>query len=69
MAIDAIDDPTFVAVARSIKRPKNLGKKIPPRVSVRPTKILPIRAPFTEPIPPITITTKARISTGSPIPT
>ena len=52
-----------------MKRPNNLGKNIPPRVSVRPTRILPIRAPFTEPMPPITITTKARMSTGSPIPT
>ena len=38
-------------------------------VSVTPTSNEPIKAPFIDPIPPITITTKASIKIGSPIPT
>ena len=38
-------------------------------MSRTPIKSAPINAPLIEPIPPITITTKANINTGSPIPT
>ncbi len=40
-----------------------------PSVSVSPTSSAPTSAPLIEPIPPMTMTTKARISTGSPMPT
>ena len=38
-------------------------------MSVTPTKIEPTKAPFIDPMPPITITTKAKIKIGYPIPT
>src|SRR6056297_1348462 len=69
IAIDASEAPTVVAADGSITRPNRTGSKERPSVSVRPTRIAPINAPLIEPIPPITITTKARIRTGSPMPT
>ncbi len=39
-----------------------------PKVSARPMIMAPTNAPFTDPIPPITTTTKEIISIWSPIP-
>ena len=64
-----IEDPIAVASAGSIKTLSKSGKKTRPKVSVTPTKIDPIKAPLIDPIPPMTITTKAKIKIGSPIPT
>ena len=50
-------------------RAKAIGSRKRPRVSVTPTRIAPTSAPLIEPMPPITTTTKAMISTGSPMPT
>ncbi len=52
-----------------MNKDKMLGKNTRPKVSTKPTRIEAIKAPFTEPIPPITMTTSASISTGSPMPT
>ena len=49
--------------------PKAIGSRKRPSVSVTPTRMAPTSAPLIEPMPPMTMTTKARISTGSPMPT
>ena len=67
--MDAIDDPIEFAAAASMKVPKNAGSSTRPSVSVSPTRSAPTKAPLIEPMPPMTMTTKARISTGSPMPT
>ncbi len=67
--MEASADPTPVARDGSITVPKAAGSRNLPSVSVMPTRSAPTSAPRIEPMPPITITTKARISTGSPIPT
>ncbi len=64
-----MDEPIDVAFEVSIKILSKFGKNTLPIVSVTPTKIDPIKAPFMDPIPPMTITTKAKIKIGSPIPT
>ena len=48
---------------------RTVGSSARARVSTMPTSSAPTRAPLTDPRPPITITTKVRISTLSPIPT
>ena len=67
--MEAIEEPIDIADAESKKNFKLQGIKNRPKVSIVPTKIDDTNAPFTEPIPPITIITNASIRTGSPIPT
>ena len=55
------------AVALSILRSRS-GRKARPSVSIKPTKIAARKAPRIEPMPPITMMTKARIRMFSPIP-
>jgi hypothetical protein len=59
-----------VALDAFMKAPKMPGSRKRPSVSVIPTSNRPDEMrPAIEPIPPMTMTTKARISTGSPMPT
>ena len=69
MPIEAMADPLFCAAPVSMNSLNSSGRNTPPNVSVSPTKSAPINAPRMDPMPPITMTTKARISTGSPMPT
>lgn len=45
-----------------------IGPKVRPSWSARPTRRPATKAPRTEPTPPMTMTTKVRISTESPMP-
>jgi len=58
-----------VACEAGIVSASSEGSRKRPIVSTTPTMTAPTRAPLMEPMPPITMTTKARISTGSPMPT
>ena len=67
--MDASDAPADCAVAGSVNSLNSSGRKMPPSVLVSPTSSAPTNAPLIDPMPPMTMTTKARISTGSPMPT
>ena len=60
--------PVWLAVGGIEQQPQQVGAKERPSVSTRPTSSAATKAPRIEPMPPITMTTKARISTLSPMP-
>src|SRR5262249_7647864 len=66
---EAIAGPAALATRGWKKRPKTSGRKARPIVSTSPTSTAPTSAPRIEPMPPMTMTTKARIRMFSPIPT
>ena len=67
--MDASAVPSELANCGGSTSRKRAGRKARPKVSTSPTRIEPIRAPRTEPMPPMTITTKARMRMLSPMPT
>src|SRR5438270_85441 len=69
MSTDATAGPAALASCGGRKTPKKSGRKARPLVSTTPTRSEPTNAPRIEPMPPMTITTKARMRMFSPMPT
>src|SRR5207302_1197846 len=67
--MEATAGPAALANCGGRNRLKKSGRNARPLVSTMPTSSAPTNAPRTEPMPPITITTKARIRMFSRMPT
>ena len=68
MSMDANAGPAVSAMSDGAIFNKRSGKKDRPTTSNTPTRIDATSAPRIEPMPPITMTTNARISISSPMP-
>ena len=68
MSIEDKAGPAVSATSEDVKLSMSAGSVDRPTTSNTPTKMDATKAPRIDPMPPITMTTKARISMSSPMP-
>lgn len=68
MSIEDKAGPTVSATSEDVKLSMSAGSVDRPTTSNTPTKMDATKAPRIDPIPPMTITTKAKINMSSPMP-